>query len=268
MLKNKTKSDSGVKGFTLAESLAALAIAVMVMAAVVGVYTTIRNAQVSIDTRLKKSFSATEVLQRIAEDLDRLALSGSDITMSINNKVDTDDFIISQMIIESKIYDKDSQAQTFEKIVWQSKVSVDGNDLIIYRAHSGYTIEDKMLDEPKEKSERELYVPVCSGVTYFVMQASDGNDASDANAVTEDWTSTTLPQAVRISISSEPRELDNLGGLSVPEDLIRTRIVAVNRFRQIPYSFVYKDYDPNDDNDVNDVNLPDDSNDSTDTNSR
>jgi type II secretory pathway component PulJ len=267
--KNK-KSDA----FTLAETLAALVIAMLIMAATVAVYSTVRKAQFSIDRRLKEGFTATEIIQRISEDIDRLALPSSDVTMSVKNKLDIEGFRISQMIIESKYYDKDNQPQTFEKIIWQSRVAADGNQLIIYRAHSGYSMEDKMLEEGKEKYQREMYIPVCSGVTMFAIEVTDGN--SDPNIVTTsaaaDWVSTELPQAVKISISFEPRWQDALGNMTVSEESVKTRIVAVNRFRQIPYSFVYKEFgDANDVNDINDVNLPNDINDAnslTDTSTR
>jgi len=252
-LKNK------ICGFTLAETLAALVIAMLIMSAAVAVYSTVRKAETSIDKRLKEGFTAAEILQRIAEDIDRLALPSSDITMSIKNKLDVEGFKISQMLIESKYYDKDNKPQTFEKIIWQSRVAADGNQLIIYRAHSGYSMEDKMLEENKEKYQREMYIPVCSGATMFAIEATDGNTTS------ENWTNTELPQAVKISISFEPRLQDALGNLTVSEESVRTRTVAVNRFRQIPYTFVYKQFgDANeigDVNDVNDVNLPKDIND-------
>ncbi|MEN6383721.1 MAG: hypothetical protein ABFD79_00825 [Phycisphaerales bacterium] len=250
------------KGFTLAEALAALAIGIMIMTATVAIYTIVRNSQASVDRRLKESFTATEILQRISEDIDRLALPSSDVTVSIKNRIDIEGFSVSQMIIESKFYDKDSKPQTFEKIVWQSRVATDGNELIIYRAHSGYSMEDKMLEEVKENYERELFIPICSGATMFAIEVSDGN------TVTEEWNNTaSLPQAVKVSLSFEPRQPDALGNMTVTEESVKTRTIALDRFRQIPYTFVYKEFgdandinDVNDINDINDVNLPNDPN--------
>lgn len=257
-MKNRNKK---IKGFSLAEALAALAIAAMIMVTVIGVYSSVRKTQASIDGRLKKNFQTTEIIQRIAEDIDRLAMPGSDVSVSIKNRMDIENFMVSQMIIESKIYDKDNKPQTFEKIVWQSRVSADGNELIVFRAHSGYSLEDKMLDEPKEKYEREMYIPVCSGVSYFAIEVSDGNN------VTPEWVGTSLPQGVKVSISFEPRSFDALGNLSVPEELVRTRTIALDRFRQIPYTFIYKQFGDMNDVDVNDVNKPRDVNEPKDANS-
>lgn len=252
----KTKKSA----FTLAETIAALTIATMIMIAVVAVYSSVRKAQGSIDKRLKEGYTATEILQRISEDIDRLALPSADVTVSIKNRLDIENFQISQLIIESKIYDKDNKPQTFEKIVWQSRVSTDGNELIIYRAHSGYSMEDKMLEEGKKDNEREVYVPVCSGVSVFAMEVTDGNN------VTPEWADTAgLPQAIKLSISLAPREPNVIGGFSAPIDSVKTRTVALNRFRQIPYTFVYKAF--GDANDVNDANGPKEPNQPHDTNS-
>jgi type II secretory pathway component PulJ len=253
--RNKTKYNSGEKGFTLAEAMATLAIATMIMAAVIGVYMGIKRTEAAMNKRLQSGYLAMEILQRIAEDIDGLALPGSDVTMSIKNRFDTGGYNVSQMVIENKIYDKDNKPQTFGKVIWQSRVDTDSNGLVLYRAHSGYMLEDKMLEEPKEKYERELFVPVCSGITFFTIEA-----VVDNNAI-KTWSGQDFPPAVKISISFEPRQQDVLGNMIVPEDSIRTRTVAINRFRQIPYQFVYRDLiDPNKVYDMNDPNRPADAN--------
>ena len=260
--RNKLKFDCSEKGFTLAEAIATLVIATMIMAAVTGIYIGIKRAETSINRRLEGGFLAMEVLQRISEDIDRLAMPGSDVTVTIKNKLDIRGYNISQMIIESKIYGKDNKPMTFEKIVWQSRVDTDANGMILYRAHSGYTLEDKMLEEPKEKYETELYIPVCSGVEIFSIQP-----VVDGNAV-DSWENQTLPPSARISISFSPRQQDALGNMTVPPELVKTRTVVINRFKQIPYAFI----EPNDDNlisdinDVNDVNRPAEPNKAADVN--
>lgn len=244
-----------IRGFTLAEALAALIISVMIMITAVGIYMGVRRAEVSINQRLQSGFLAMEVLQRIAEDIDRTAISGADITMTINNKTEEGAYKSAKLVIENKIYDKDNKPQVFEKIVWQSKFDPDANGLVIYRSHSGYTLEDKMLDAPKEKYEAEKYIPICDGVTIFEVQA-----VSDGNTIVGDWQKPELPPAVKISLSFASMQQDLLGGLAVPEDLIKSRTIAVDRFRTMSYQFIAIDFnDMNDVNspDVNDVNLPD-----------
>jgi type II secretory pathway component PulJ len=248
----KKKYCFGISGFTLAEALATLAIAAMIMVVAISIYTGIRRAEAAINKRLEGGFLAMEVLQRITEDIDRLALPASDVTMSIKNKIEPGGYKSAQMIIESKIYDKDNKPQTFEKIVWQSHLDPDANGLIIYRAHGGYTLEDKMLEEPKEKYEREWFSPICSGVTLFSINAGSDSNTNQA------WAGQNLPPAVNISISFTQPELDLLGNPVISEEEIKTRTVVVDRFRQLAYQFVYKEFaiDANRVADMNDANVP------------
>ena len=241
------KSRKFCYGFTLAEAIATLAIAAMIMAAAAGIYSRIRRVEGSINRRLKEGALGREVLQRVAEDVDRLALPGSDVVMTIKNKTEEGGYQSSQMVIQSSIYDKDNKKQVFEKIVWQSKADSDANGMIIYRAHSGYTVEDKMLDEPKEQYEREMFVPVCRGVSLFLIEATAGTDPNFVLG----WAKEELPLGVQISISfAEPIE-NLLGDMEVPEEDIKSRAVAVDRVRQMAYQFVKADIP--DINDVNDI---------------
>lgn len=242
-------------GFTLAEALAALVIATMVMITAVGIYMGVKRAEASINKRIQSGFLATEVLQRIAEDIDKVAVGDADITMTIYNKIEQGGYKSAKLVIENKIYDKDNNLQVFEKIVWQSHLDPDANAQVIYRAHSGYALEDKMLDTPKEKYEAERYIPICDGVTIFEIQA-----VSDTNAI-GDWQLPSLPPAVKISLSFAPTTLDALGNPVVPQESLKTRTIAVNRFRTIAYQFVEKEIpDANqitDPNQLNDANSPD-----------
>ncbi|MBU1518162.1 MAG: hypothetical protein KJ757_07755 [Planctomycetes bacterium] len=247
-----------VRGFTLAEAIATLAIAAMIMTAVVGIYMGVKRAESSINKRLEDGFLAMEIVQRVADDIGKVALPGSDVTMSVKNKLDIGGYKVSQMIIESKIYGKDNKPKTFEKIIWQSRVDIDANGLVVYRSHSGYAMEDKMLEEPKERYERELFIPICSGATLFSIEA-----VRDGNPI-EMWESATLPPAVKISISFADREQDLLGNAIVPEEAVNTRTVVIDRFKQIPYQFIANEFP--DVNGITDINLPEEPNESADIN--
>jgi len=245
-------------GFTLAEAIATLAIAAMIMVAVMGIYMGVKRAESSINKRLGSGFLGMEILQRITDDIGKVALPGSDVTMSVKNKIDIGGYKVSQMIIESKIYDKNNEPLTFEKIIWQSRVNTDANSLVVYRSHSGYAMEDKMLEEPKEQYERELFIPICSGATLFSIEA-----VRDGNTV-EIWESTDLPPAVKISISFADRQQDLLGNAIVPEESVNTETVVIDRFKQIPYQFIPNEF--LDMNSIADANLPEDINKSADIN--
>jgi type II secretory pathway component PulJ len=230
----------GKSGFTLAEAIAALAIATIIMISAVGIYTGIIKAEAAINKRLEGDSLSMEILQRIAEDVDRFALPGSDVMLSLKNKTEPGGYESAQMIIESRIYDKNNEAQTFEKIIWQSRADPDANGLIIYRAHSGYTMEDKMLDEPKEGYERELFIPICSGATLFTVEVfKDGNTV-------DIWEGQNLPPAVKVSVAFAEPEEDLLGNKAVPKEAIKTRTIVIDRFQQLAYQFIYKEiFGPN-----------------------
>ena len=45
--------------------------------------------------------------------------------------------------------------------------------MVLYRRHNGIALEDKLLDEPKQAFERQLFIPVCGGVTFFSIQTGN-----------------------------------------------------------------------------------------------
>ncbi len=244
--------------------MAVLTISAMLLAAVGGIYIRMRQAANSVNRQLQSGRLDMEILQRLAEDIDRTALSGADIMMTIKNKIEEGGYNSAQMIIENKIYDKDSKEQVFDRIVWQSRANVDANGLIIYRAHSGYSLEDKMLDETKDSLELEKFVPVCSGVTMFKIETVKGEEIS------QKWDKKALPLAVKVSLSFANMAEDISGNMVVPEEDIIFRTIAVNRARQLTYKFIKTEFaDANeiadmyedDANDANDSNLPGDVND-------
>jgi len=244
-------NDSAKKNmaFTLAETLAALVISVMIIVAVLGIYGSIKRSAASINKKIERDTLPAEILQRIAEDIDRMIITVTDTKIIFNNKLAEGNYSSGQLIIESAIYDTDKKPQTFEKIVWQSKNDPDANGLILYRAHSGYAMEDRILDETKEKFERELFIPICSGLTHFSIAAIQGETLADK------WDKEELPVALEITLSfAEPVEILS-GQFEVPEEDKIRRTIAIDRTRQIPYMFVEQEFIlPTDESESNDVN--------------
>ena len=230
----------------MAEVAATLAIAAMIMAAVIGIYTGVRRAEQSINRRLEDGFLPMEILQRIAEDVDRLVQDQTDVKVTIKNKTEEGGYKSAQMVIESKIYDKNNKPQVFDRVVWQSRADLDEDGMILYRSHSGYAVEDKMLDEPKEEYERKWYIPVCSGETLFNIQAVNGENIVDK------WDSDKLPAGVKVSLSFEVPVKDVLGDYTVPEEGIYTGTTTTDRFKQLTYQFVKVELP--DINDISDYN--------------
>jgi len=242
---NRCSTDNAY-AFSLVEILAVLVIISLVSIAVLRVYFQIRTAAAKITSSLDNNILATEVLQKIAEDIDRLAMPGFDTTMTIENKA-VGGINKSRLIIECKFYDSSSRPKTFEKVVWLAAFDPDTNQNVLYRSHGGIALEDKIIDMgmPGEESssqaalqERgtELFIPICAGFSYFKFQAYNGKDFIDI------WKQDKLPYAVAASISfAEPVEVES-GTFTIPPESIYTRTIAVDRIRKIPYKFVRRDF--------------------------
>ena len=122
--------------------------------------------------------------------------------------------------------------QIFEKIVWQTSYDYDtgANGLVLYRSHSGMTLEDKLLDEKREDWEKRYsFVPICTGVTFFKVQVPYGENFLDR------WASPTLPPGITVTLSfAEPFETVR-GTLDVPEAEKIIRTIAIDRTRKIKF---------------------------------
>jgi len=200
--------------FSLVEMVTVLVITAMILIAAMGIYSRTRDAAADINQKLDADELPMEILQRIAEDIDRLAAPGFDTTIAIRNKIQQG-YNICQLAIQNRIYDKNNRPQDFEKIIWQT------------------------YNDPLDK---DLFVRLCTGITYFKVQVPIADDFAD------NWTSNRLPNAVTVTVSfAEPFE--NISGeLEIYEDDMIIRTIAVDRTRMIKYKFVPKDfseYDPN-----------------------
>jgi len=221
-------------GFSLAELLAALTIAAMVLVAVLGIYSRAENSAAAVTRKLNSSQLPSEILQRIAEDLDRIIASGADTIITIPNNGNKHDhgYQTARLEILKTYNDKNSKSQTFEKIVWQTSYDYDtgANGLVLYRSHSGMSLEDKLLDEKREDWEKTYsFVPICTGVTFFKIQVPIGENFLDR------WVSPTPPPGIAVTISfAEPFETVR-GNLDVPETEKIIRTIAIDRTRKIKF---------------------------------
>ena len=222
------------------EAVAVLVITSMVMLAVLGIYGQVKKAAASINDRLDENDLATEILQRIAEDLDRLASPGFDTSISVKNKTDSSGYNLSQLIIANNIFDKDNKPQTFEKVVWQSSYDEFADTLVLYRSYGGIALEDKVITDEiqadRQDRGEELFIPLCSGMTFFRIEVPGAKGTST-------WTTGKLPKSVRATISfAEPYETETGDFEVAAEDMI-TRTIAIDRTRKIKYVFVKKDFE-------------------------
>ena len=217
-------------GFSLAEMLAAMTIGAMVLVAVLAIYNRAERSAAAVTRRLDSSRLPREVLQRIAEDLDNIMSTGSDATITIQNKFDNL-FPAARMVISRTFRDNASRERKFEEIVWQSSYDFESfvEGLVLYRSHSGIASEDKLLDKGKEDWEKELFVPLCSGITFFSIKAVKGDKP------VEKW-SGSPPLGIEVTLSfAEPFKRVN-GTLDVPEEEKIIRTIAIDRTRKIKFA--------------------------------
>lgn len=247
-------------GFSLLELLVALVIGTTVLVAAIGVYDRMQASAQALERKLAGSGLSDEILQRVAEDLDKIVAPVSketaDVSISIKNKYDHL-YHSAQLIITRTYYNGKDKEQTFEQIVWQSNYDYDSDSLALYRSHSGIVTEDMLLDEEKEDWERELFIPIATGLTYFAIEVPRGDRMLGS------WTNSSLPRGVVVTLSfTEPYQAAD-GSLVLDEADKLSRTIAIDRTRQIKFVYVPPDFDQNDlsldmnDFDVNNLDVND-----------
>ena len=239
-------------GFSLAEVLTALVIGSMVLVSILNIYGRAERSAAAVIQKIDASRLPAEVLQRIAEDLDGIISTSSDIKVAIENKFEHG-FPTARLTITKTFYDSRNKEQIFEKIVWQSKYDFESNvdGMVIYRSHSGINLEDKLLDKKKDDWERELFVPICAGITFFKIRATWGEVFLDR------WVSSSLPGGVEVTISSAEPVKKADGMLDVPDEEKITRTIAIDRIRKIRFIVEKKEYGPDEEKEAADVPLSD-----------
>ena len=233
----KYKMNQSRSAFTLVEIMVVVAMSALILMATLMIYQRIRKSATILVGHMDQTQLQDEILQRIAEDIDRLAAPGFEATIKFRNKLDNG-YYSGQLVLENNYYGAGDKKDTFEQVIWQTWYSPEDDILYLYRMHDGLNVEDKVLEKnPEESPSAGLYIPVARGVTFFELRAQQGENILSA------WTSDKLPQAVRVGISFAPlQELDN-GRIGVPEEAITYRTIAIDRTRLIPYQFVKRDLD-------------------------
>ncbi|OHB61220.1 MAG: hypothetical protein A2167_05285 [Planctomycetes bacterium RBG_13_46_10] len=230
-MKINRKTIRGQRGFSLAEMLAALTISAMVLAAVLGIYSRAEHTAAAVMRRLESPRLSSEVLQRIAEDLDRIIAADSDVRITIENKFDKG-LPTARLNIRKTITDSKNNEQIFEEIIWQANYDydTDSRGLVLYRSHTGMTLEDKLLDEKRSDWEGSYsFVPICTGITFFKIEVPLGENLQNV------WATPGLPPGIKVTISfAEPFKTAG-GTMDVPETEKITRTIAIDRTRKIRF---------------------------------
>jgi hypothetical protein len=226
----------------------------MVLLAVLVLYNRGQSGSASVINKLESNRLPREVFQRISEDLDRVAGGGQGVQIDIINKLQ-DGLSAAKLEIFKPINDAKDQQQTLEKIVWQSSTDPETGLLTLYRSHSGIAMEDTLLDSQKEPWRRELFVPICSGITFFKIEVpKDGNETP-----LDRWTEG-VPPAIRITMSFSKPYKTVSGTFDVPEDGKLIRTIAVDRTRRPAFAVSLSDANSADVNKAGDANNPADTN--------
>ncbi len=219
-------------GWTLGEMLVALVIGAMVLVAVLTVYGRANHAAQAILGRIESPAVGTEVLQLLAEDLDRVMSGEQGFTLEIKSGLDNG-FARAQLVMRRTMRDSKNAEKVFEEITWRAGYDYDGvtPGLVIYRGHEGIDLEDKLLDPKREAWENSYpLVPLCRGVTVFRLEIPKGEDE-----FVDQWTEPTLPPGVRVTISfAQPHEtVRGTWDVYDEEKIIRT--IAIDKTRKIKF---------------------------------
>jgi prepilin-type N-terminal cleavage/methylation domain-containing protein len=233
-LHNRIKKSSNIcrtrTGFSLAEVMAAVIIGSMILVAALSIYNRAEKSAEKVTQKLQSTQLSSEVLQRIAEDLDRIISSDPDTTINIQNKF-KNGFPAAKLTITKTFKDSTNKEQTFEEIVWQSLYDYESpaTGLVLYRGYSGIALEDKLLDKSKDDLELKRSAPVCSGVTFFEINAIQDGKPVDT------WDGPP-PSGITVTLSfAEPFKKVN-GTLDVPETEKDIRTIAIDRTRKIQFA--------------------------------
>jgi hypothetical protein len=218
-------------GWSLGEMLVALVIGAMVLTAILTIYSRANQSADAVLSKIEQPALATEVLQRLADDLERVMGGGQDTTIMIKNGSDNG-LAKAELVIRRTMRDAKSEEKTFEEITWRAGYDYEGSSpgLVIYRAHEGVNLEDKLLD-PKRKLWESNYplVPLCRGVTFFRIEVPQGDTFVDQ------WSDPALPPGVRVTVSfAEPHETVR-GAWDVREEDKLIRTIAIDKTRKIKF---------------------------------
>lgn len=225
--------------------IVALVIGAMVLTAILTVYGRANRAAEAVVAQIESPALATEVLQLLAEDLDRVLGGEQGYGIQIKSGLDNG-FRRSQLVIRRTMRDGKNEEKVFEEITWRAGYDYDGISpgLVIYRGHEGVDVEDKLLD-PKRESWEESYplVPLCRGVTCFLLEIPKGEEQ-----FVQQWTDAALPPGVRVSISFALPHETVRGTMEVYDEEKIYRTIAIDKTRKIKFMVTAAGPDGNDPN--------------------
>ena len=253
------KTGGRPNGFSLAEVLAALTIGAMILVAVLSIYSRAQRSADAVMNVLDSSQLGPAVLQRIAEDIDRIVSSGADTKkhdtkITVENKLDNL-YQTARLVILKTVYNSKNKKQTFEKVVWQASYDYesDTEGLVLYRSYSGMCLEDKLLDGRRADWEKGFpFVPICTGITAFKVQIPkklqiprnerrqnrEREQEWEEQQLLDEWKSESLPKTLVVTVSfAEPFKTVE-GILDVTDEEKVARTITVDKTRKVSFVFI------------------------------
>lgn len=218
------------RGLTLAEVLVSIVIAAFVLMAVLSIYGQFQRSASAIIARIERPQLLTEILQRIAEDVDRLVDSSHEVTVTVENRFDNG-YPIARLVLEKSYSDRAPEDPPLEEIVWQGHVDVGTNRIVLYRKHSGLMLEDKLLDAKRKPVEESYpYIPLAGGLTAFRIRVPQGINWLDQ------WHGKTPPTGIEVMLAQAEPQKTPRGNWEVAKKDQFVRTIAMDRTRIIPFA--------------------------------
>ena len=112
-------------GFSLGEMLAVVIIGSMVLVAILTIYDRANQAADAVLRKIDSPAWAEEVLQLIAEDLDRALGAQEDVTVQVRNGSDNG-FQRAELVLRRTYHDNENKEQTLEEITWRAGYDYEG----------------------------------------------------------------------------------------------------------------------------------------------
>jgi len=207
-----------------------MVLAAFVLVAVLSIYNQFQRSASAIITWFERPTLPTEILQRIAEDVDRLVDSDYEVRVTVENRFDSG-YPIARLVLEKSYSDRGPEEPPLEEIVWQGHVDVGTDRIVLYRKHSGLMLEDKLLDARRDSVEASYpYIPLAGGLTAFRIRARQGINWLDR------WQSPTLPTGIEVMIAVADPQKTSRGNWEVAEKDQFVRTIAVDRTRLIKFA--------------------------------
>ena len=217
-------------GFSLIEVLAAMMIGTMILVAVFNVYDRAGKAAASVNYKLNHSRRPYEALQLIAEDFDKMINTNNDTSVIIINRY-INNYAAAIFVYRVKYQDATNKEQTYKEYLWQCNQNPDGdpNEMVLYRSYEGVVPEDRLLDRDRDKSEKNVYIPICEGVTYFYVKIISEKERTEIA-----WGSG-VPLGMTVTISFAKPFKDDKGNYDVPENEKYSRTITFDKGRKIKF---------------------------------